>query len=343
MRDLAASTTPRITTQAISKYEAGKMMPSSAVLIGLGKALDVSLDFLMGGQVEELDGIEFRKHSGTSSRDRARAEAVVIDRLEHYLAVEDILGIEPCGDAFANLRCERIATEDEIDGRADVVRKAWNLGIDPIPSMCTLLENKGVKVIEDSLPERLNGLACRVRRAGHPAVEVVVISSQINVERKRFTLAHELAHWIVQSTGNPAIKLEPAMNRFAGAFLVPRDHLIDEAGHHRHGITYHEIIRLKQTYGVSAAAMLVRLGQIGILRPAVVRRAFSTFARAWRKAEPEPIPDNEGFAAFEKPSRFERLVWRALGEALISPARAAEFLRLPLTAIEERIRGPHTR
>ena len=30
MRDLAASTTPRITTQAISKYEAGKMMPSSA-------------------------------------------------------------------------------------------------------------------------------------------------------------------------------------------------------------------------------------------------------------------------------------------------------------------------
>ena len=209
--------------------------------------------------------------------------------------------------------------------------------------MYALLENKGVKVIEDDLPERINGLACRVRRAGQPTAEVVVIASRINVERRRFTLAHELAHRIVRSTGNPAIKLEPAMNRFAGAFLVPREHLMDEAGQHRHGITYHEIIRLKQTYGVSAAAMLVRLGQVGILRPAVVRRAFSTFARAWRKVEPEPIPDNEGFAAFEKPSRFERLVWRALGDKLISPTRAAELRRLPLTAIEERIRGPHTR
>ena len=34
---------PRVSAQAISKYEAGKMMPSSAVLVGLGKALDVSL------------------------------------------------------------------------------------------------------------------------------------------------------------------------------------------------------------------------------------------------------------------------------------------------------------
>ena len=63
------------------------MMPSSAVLVGLGKALDVSLDFLMSAQVEVLDGLEFRKHSGTSARDRAKAEAIVIDNLERYLVI----------------------------------------------------------------------------------------------------------------------------------------------------------------------------------------------------------------------------------------------------------------
>ena len=144
----------------------------------------------------------------------------------------------------------------------------------------------------------------------------------------------------IRSTGNPAIRLESAMNRFAGAFLVPREHLVKEAGEHRHRLTYNEILRLKLTYGVSASAMLMRLGQVGILRMPAVRGAFTTFARSRRKTEPEPIPDNHGFAAFEIPSGFERLVWRALGEKLISPIRAAEFLSQPLNAIEERIRGP---
>lgn len=49
MRELAERISPPITGQAISKYEAGRMMPSSAVLIGLGRTLDVSLDFLTGG------------------------------------------------------------------------------------------------------------------------------------------------------------------------------------------------------------------------------------------------------------------------------------------------------
>lgn len=340
MNALAARVVPKVTAQAISKYESGKMMPSSAVLVGLGKALGVSLDFLMGGQVEQLVDIEFRKHSGTSARDRAMAEAVVTDRLERYLAIEEILGIEPQDDAFGDLRCDRIENEDEIDAKAEEVRSVWNLGLDPIPSMCALLEDKGLKVIEDDLPERISGLAFHVRRSERPDVEAVVVSSRSNVERKRFTLCHELAHRVIRSTGNPAIRLEPAMNRFAGAFLVPREHLLSEAGEDRHRLTYNEIIRLKLTYGVSAAAMLMRLGQVGILRKPAVQRAFATFARSWRKSEPEPIPENHGFAAFESPSRFERLVWRALGEELISPIRAAEFLQQPLNAVEERIRGP---
>ena len=278
MRELADRVTPRITPQAISKYEADKMMPSSSVLVGLGKALGVSLDFLMGGQVEQIEGLEFRKHSGTSARDRAKAEAIVFDRLEHYLAVEDILGIEPEDDQFARLRCDHIGSEDAIDAKADAVRNAWDLGNDPISSMCALLEDKGIKVIEDGdLPVSVNGLGCRVPRGGRPAAEVIVVSSRINVERKRSTLAHELAHRIIHSTGNPAIKLEPAMTRFAGAFLVPGNHLIREAGEHRHRIAYDEIMRLKRTYGVSAAAMLVRLesGWRTAVRR-LVRYAFGT-------------------------------------------------------------------
>ena len=204
----------------------------SAVLVGLGKALGVSLDFLMGGQVEALKGIEFRKHSGTSAQDRAKAEAIVTEKLEDYLAIEDILDLAPPTDPFGDLVTDHVESFEAVDGIAYA---------------------------------------------------------------------------------------------------------------HRHGTTYHELMRLKRLYGVSAAAMLMRLGQIGTLPHAAIEYAFRSYARAWRTAEPEPIRDDEGFGAFERPQRFERLVWRALGEELISPVRAAQLLRLPLATVEREIRGPRDR
>ncbi len=340
MQGLADRAAPKVTAQAIGKYEAGKMMPSSAVLVGLGKALGVSLDFLMAGQIETLSNIEFRKHSGTSAQDRALAEALVTEKLEDYLTVEDILSLDRPPDSFGRLRCNRIENFEAIDRKARELRRRWELGIDPIPSMTGLLEDKGIKVIEADLPQRFDGLACDVRRGGgRPCTEAVMISSRTTIERKRFNLAHELAHRVIRETGNPDIKIEKAMDRFAGAFLAPAEHLREEVGGRRRRMTYHELMRLKRFYGVSATAMLIRLGQIGLLPQATVDYAFRSYARAWRKNEPEPIADNEGFGAFERPQRFERLVWRALGEELISPVRAAQLLKLPLNVIEREIRG----
>ena len=340
MRELADAMNPKVTAQAISKYEAGKMLPSSAVLVGLGKALDVSLDFLMSTQVGALEAIEFRKHSGASARDRTRAEAVVIDSLERYLAIEHILDIETSVEWVEGRRYDSVASESQIDERADELRRNWDLGLGPIPSLCELLEEKGIKVVEADLPESINGLSCHVLRGVEIVAEAVVVSSRINVEHKRFTLAHELAHRIIRSTGNPAIDLERAMNRFASAFLVPGQSLRDEVGADRHRITYYEIVRLKQIYGVSATALLMRLGQVGVLSQGSVQRAFATFARSWRKSEPDPIQPDHGFAAFEKPRRFKRLVSRAVGEELISPVRAAALLNQSLESVERQISGP---
>ena len=105
-------------------------------------------------------------------------------------------------------------------------------------------------------------------------------------------------------------------------------------------MTYYEIARLKHAYGVSAAAMLVRLGQVGVLRASAVRRAFATFARGWLTTEPEPMGDGQGFGAFERPQRFRRLVWRAVGEELISPVRGAALLEESLEVVEWQVSGP---
>ena len=340
MRALSERMNPRVTAQAISRYEAGKMLPSSAVLVALARALGVSLDFLMSAQVQALDGLEFRKHSAVSARDRARAEATFLDHLERYLSIEAILDQRPTTEWIGHRRCDSVASEADIDEKADDLRSSWDLGMDPIPSLCLLLEQKGIKVVEDDLPERVNGLGCHVVRDGKRVAEAVIVSSRINIERKRFTVAHELAHRIIRSTDNPAIRLEDAKDRFAGAFLMPGRHLVEAVGERRNRITYYEIVRLKHLYGVSAVALLVRLRQLAILSFATVRQAFSTYARTWRKDEPEPIGHDSSFAEHEKPRRFQRLVLRAVGEELISPVRAAALLDWPLEDVERQVTGP---
>ncbi len=347
MRSLAAQMDPKVSAQAISRYEAGKMMPSSAVLVGLANALGVSLDFLLSTQIEAIDGLELRKHSRISARERARAEAVLIDTLERSLTIEGILGILPACSRVESHRCSSIAHWEEIDAQADALRSAWNLGLGPLPGLCALLEARGIRVVEGDLPQRIGVLACRALRGCTVVAEAVLLSNQLSIEQKRIALAHELAQRIVGSTGNPEIGLNQARDRFASAFLVPRQHLREAVGldsvgtgTRRHRTTWHEIIQLKQMYGVSAATLLTRLEQVGALSATAVRRAFRTFARPWRKIEPEPIVGSAGLAAFERPRRLERLVWRAVGEDLISPVRAAALLNMPFDAVEERITGP---
>ncbi len=340
MQQLADHLSPSVSVQAISKYESGMMMPRSAVLMGLGKTLGVSLDFLMGGQVEALHRIEFRKHSRTSAKDLALVEAMVTEQLEDYLTIEDILEIASPSDLFGELRCDQVTSFEEVDIQAQALRDDWHLGYVPIPSMAGLLERKGIKVIEADFPEHCDGLACSVKRTGgKPDTEAILISGRTNIEHKRFNLAYDLARRVIRGTDNRDIKIEKAMHRFASAFLVPAEGLREEVGGVCQKISYCELIRLKRFYGISAAGMLIRLRDVGILSEGTVGYAFRTYARPWRTNEPEPIAKDEGLGAFEKPLRFERLVWRAVGDELIAPVRAAQLLKRPLNEVEISIRG----
>ncbi len=340
LKALAARMSPPLSAQAISKYEQGKMLPKSSVLVQLGKELDVSLDFLMGGQIESLTSVAFRKKSNTTVRDRAEAEAVVIEHLEDYFTIEEILGLKYLGDPFDELGSSTVSNFQEIEERASSLRNKWTLGDGPIPSMMEVLESKNFKVVEADLPAHFDGLACSVQRTGNrPTTQVIVISSKTTIERKRFNLAHELAHHVVHETSSADLPLEKAMQRFAAAFLVPEDHLKSLAGEHRSTIPYRELVTLKWLYGISASAMLMRLADVEILSPETVQYAFRTYANGWRKLEPEPIENGQQKGMIETPLRYNNLVWRALGEKLISPVRAAQMLHCSLDEIKQGLRG----
>ena len=326
LRALSSAMDGLVSAQAIGKYERAEMMPSSTVAIALADALKVSPSYLLSPSSVSLESVEFRKLSSTRARERAAVEAEVLDHVDRYLQVEEILGIDTTGQDMPDGAPYSIQSMEDAEEVATTLRAAWNLGSAPIQNMTELLEEHGIKVFKLDLPERVDGLSCQVHRLNGGDVPVVVCSTGKSVERQRFTIAHELGHLVLDIPST--IPEEKACHRFAGAFLVPQAELIREVGRRRHNFGFAELIEIKRMFGISAAALVMRMRDLGIINEATLRTIFRGIGSSWRSEEPHPL-DRE-----ELPTRFRRLCLRALAENEISDSKAAELLRLRVSEID---------
>ena len=305
----------------------------------------MSLGYLLDAQRVELFKIEFRTKANITSRERASVEIKVLEWIERYLQIELILELDsaswqrPVADPYL------LEAASDAEKLAMAVRDAWRLGLDPISNMTELLEEKGLKVLTVSLPQRVSGFTCLVKSDEDQTalpVPVIVVNNQPSLERRRLTLAHELAHCLIDN-GNPSSKEEEkAATMFAGAFLIPREHFLREVGKRRNALGYKELVELKQLYRVSGAAILMRLRQLDVISDATLTYAFQSFARNWRTQEPEQLELEKDRGQFERARRFERLCYRAFAEGLISLAKTSELLQLPVSDIEAGMKGPQS-
>ena len=340
LRDLADRLDNKVSAQALGKYENDKMHPSSSVLMALGKALDVDLDYLTSSQVTELIDVEFRKDASTKAKDNAWVRAAVLDNIERYLSIEAVLELDSEAHTLEDFHSNAQNPFERAEELAEKLRRVWQLGTDPIPGITRLLEDKGLKVLALDMPNSFSGLTCQVRRAdAKPSLPVIIVSTSFSIERRRFTLCHELAHRVLGKTMDGA-EGERVMHRFASAFLLPKSSMEAEFGAFRHALAYQEIMRVKHFYGVSAAALIYRLKDLNIIRSNYMTYLFQTIGRTWRTDEPDKLNPQMGSARAEKPERFERLVYRALAERLISLPKGSALLKMPMHDVEIATRGP---
>lgn len=331
LRELEGQIDGLVTAQAIGKYERDEMMPSSSVLIALARALKVSEDYLLNPADVELVGVEFRKKQLTSAKETAEVRSCILSEVERYLEVERILAIEPPKPFLAAKR-PLVESLDDAEDAAGQLRKLWGLGEDPIPDLCELLEEKGVKVCALAMPENVSGVQAEVRATNEQNLPVIVVNSVHDGERQRFTLAHELGHMYLRMAGG--VDPEKACNRFAGAFLVPAKMLTREVGPRRKDISIRELFQLKARFGASAQAIAYRCKDLGIFEQSLFSQIFKVFsANHWRLREPNKLPG-------ERPQRFERLCIRALSEGVISEAKASELLGTTVRELNERLDKP---
>ncbi len=334
LRELEAAIQGRVTAQAIGKYERDESMPSSGVLMAMAKALDVSPEFLLSERPIALTGVDFRKGPQAGAKEERAVEASVLDQVERYLELEELLpgadrGWEaPAGAQFTVTRVE------EAEFAADSLRQLWKLGIDPIPLLAELLEDKGVKVISLQLPENISGSKAFVQRAGFDDVPVIVVNAQHNGERQRFSLAHELAHLVMNLEDLDDKDHEKAADRFAGAFLMAKEMMIRSLGSHRTSISLGELVDLKRLFRVSIAALIVRCYQTEVISRTLYGRIFGQVKDlGWNG----PHSTEPSLVDVEVPQRMERMCLRAVAEGAISEAKAAELLGINVRALDRKL------
>jgi Zn-dependent peptidase ImmA (M78 family)/DNA-binding XRE family transcriptional regulator len=312
----AAAERVGVSHTAIAKYEKGEMAPSSGVLLKLAQALGVGLDYFFRQRTVELQEARFRKTSRCPKRELTRIQGEVTEYLERYLQVEEILG--------GPLPFDRpeiawtVEDLDDVERVAQDLRKAWQLGLDPLESLVTVLEDKGVRVCLVEGCDTFDGLAAWIEGG----IPVIAVRRDVSGDRQRFDLAHELGHLLLHLPPDWDEKqAERAAHRFAGAFLAPAPAARAELGAKRRDLDPHELYLLKQKYGLSMQAWVYRATDLGIIDARTAKAIWQRFTRrGWRRQEPGEAVDSE------TPQRMRQLVYRALAEGKISRSRALELL-----------------
>lgn len=315
MRELAEVV--GVSAMAISKYERNKIVPSSGALVRLAQALDVKTEFFLRPVSVALSPVAYRSQKSLLVRDKNRILGQTQEWLERYIDIESLFG-DPLDFSMPNID-RRVRSLDDVERFSLDLRRAWNLGFDPIENLTEVLEIRGIKV---GIVNGVEGFDALTLWADDKA-PVIVVKKAVPGDRQRFNLAHELGHLMLEPVEE--IDEEKAAYRFAGAFLVPKPVAYLELGRKRQALHLYELHLLKHKYGLSMQAWIYRARDLDIISESAAAREFRRFREQdWRRVEPgDPIPP-------EKPDRMKRLVLRALAEDTISRSRAAEILGMPL-------------
>lgn len=322
-----------VSKQAISKYEAAKMMPSSSILIALAEALRVDLDYFFQPfkfDVEEME-VSFRKKSNVRSKDAAALKIRIQEEIEHYFEIEEILGKESTTYNKVEIYKTLSSPENMIEC-ARQVRKKWQLGFDPIANVQDILEANGVKVIPITGLEGFDGLSGTIN--GQP---IVVLSKDIKMaERLRFTALHELGHLLFNKNIDPILSehdKEKMCHAFASEMLLPSS-VIKKYLDGKPNLSLNELIFLQEMYGISVDAIMHKLNDIGI----VPEKRYKSFYIRKRMSKPfAAAVERSRFHEELKDTRYTAMVYSALAQQLITASKAASMLGCSVATVRNNV------
>jgi Zn-dependent peptidase ImmA (M78 family)/DNA-binding XRE family transcriptional regulator len=217
--------------------------------------------------------------------------------------------------------------DDEIEKASEQCRTHWGLGLDgPILEMSRVVERAGIVVLRNIIQSAdIDAFS----RTG--PTTVIFLNQKIpSPSRWSFDIAHECGHLVMHrriATG--AIETERAADRFSSAFLMPRRAFSREFN--MASWSFSHMFDLKRRWRASAAAVVHRAYDLGLLSAVQYRRAFQYMSmQGWRTSgEPDEPQD------FQQPELMDNAL-NGLGTrvAITRAALCAELYFKPETFME---------
>lgn len=341
-------------TATLSNILNEKSSPNSSTLIKISTALGVSFSDLLA-ETPTLKTLRFRTNHKLTAREIAERDQLQIDSaiwLKNYVNLEELTQNQ------IEYKFEKITTENPIEA-AKEIRGMYNIqDEEPIYDILSLVEDAGIKLyLHDFNFQKTFGLSVN-KEDGGPAI-IVNNNESISVERKIFTIAHELGHLILhRNSFDGEVSEENEMeekqaNDFAAELLMP-EKAFEKQWELHSGISWVEaVLQIKQYFRVSYKTVLSRLNSLigDRFTPGFL---YAEFSRLYRlkyhhdlKNHYEPNSISELAPAKDEPKkiscfnfteeRFERLVRLAYEQEKITISRAAEMLSLSAESMRERI------
>ena len=168
-----------------------------------------------------------------------------------------------------------------------------------------------------------------------PTLPVIVLNGAESDTGRLFTLGHELAHLMLGTTGLCGHEATPTgtekfCDRVSGALLMPRDLLLAEFRRTAPDPLRRALTKLHRTFAVSEEAALLRLRDLGAVKPEVAAPIIEEFERllAGRKEAREDSTKIPYFRRLLKRhgTRFTREVVGALERNSITFLDASKYL-----------------
>ncbi len=314
-----------VTPQAIYKYESGKMLPSSNVLIELSRIFDVSVDYFFRPMNTTITGIEFRKKYKLGVKERNAIQAKATEILERYVEICDICNATPSDFTISE---GPVSTKEDVVRVASVLRNKWYMPEDSISNVISFLEAIGIIVIEIDASMDFDGFSGMADKT-----PIIVLNKNYPSERKRFTALHELGHIIMRFEPEVEDKeIEKLCHLFAGEMLISSEEMKSKLGDISHRkISLQEFADIQKEFGISIDALMHKAMDFGMIGEPKYRNynilkrtnpSFNDYAIKSRYAD-------------EHTDKFEKMVYRAYADELISGSKASSLLGIPVQQMLE--------
>lgn len=295
-----------VSPATVSKWRSGSQAPEREALERLASVVNVTPEWFTRAISTRVSPPLFRSNASAHVAARAMLEARVEWAQDVAFALSEFVDYPELNLPVRRFEEPDEITPDEIESAAIECRDLWRIGRTAVPDLALAIEGAGVILIrEETGVAQIEGLSTWSEVLRRPLV--LLSADKDNGYRSRFDLAHELGHLILhRHIPRPAERerhkqLEKQAHRFAGAFLLPAETFANDV---RTPVTLDDLLLLKKRWGVSVAAIVMRLRALKILDEDAAQLLFKRRSARWgAKSEP-----GDGDRPPERPRLLRRTI-----------------------------------